>query len=130
MDGLTGSAQASITTGSFNFDEATITDLIKKWMTLGDSYDASLRDNVPLMTAVEGAGLDYASKSHAGAANKAGEAYSTYLTECKNYCVNQAQLFQNALDDYLGMEHRNVTEIYKTETPPSNSPEHGPKPGI
>jgi len=119
------STQASITTGSFNFDQPTMEGLIEKWLQLVDSYDQSLTNNAPRMTAVQGPGLDYASQSHAEAANKSGEAYKTYLNECRQYSLDQAQLFQNALDDYLGMEHRNVLELDRAgngtaDTPPND----------
>jgi hypothetical protein len=50
----------------------------------------------------------------AAAANRSGAAYLAYLQHNFQYCSNQAQLFQNALDDYLGIEHTNVTDINKT----------------
>jgi hypothetical protein len=118
----------TITTNGFSFDQPTMEGLIKNWMELVDSYNQSLNANVSRMTVVEGPGLDYASRSHAEVANRSGEAYSTYLTECRDYCLTQAQQFQNALDDYLGLEHRNVEELHRansgaTDAPPS--PESG-----
>jgi hypothetical protein len=66
---------------------------------------------------------DFASKFHAGAANRSGESYQSYVVHNRDYCIQQAQLFQNTLDDYLGVEHTNVTGINKTAP-------QGPQPGV
>jgi hypothetical protein len=94
--------------GSFQFDEATMRKLVKDWLDLADSYEASRRAARQMML-VEGPGLDFASHAYAEAASSSGEAYHQYLVKNRDYCHEQAQLFQKALDDYLGIEHTNVT---------------------
>lgn len=107
---ISGSTTGSITTGGFSYDQSTLDGLIKEWLALADDYDRSLRDSLRLVT-VRGPGLDFASDGVARAANSYGGAYLEYLRSNRGYCFGQAQLCQNALDDYLGVERRNVTEI-------------------
>jgi hypothetical protein len=117
-----GHAEGSFTTGTFAYDEDTLRSLVKDWLDLARSYSASKRDS-RVMATVTGPGKDFASDAQAGAASAHGGAYTSYLDSNFTYCNDQAQLFQNALDDYLGIEHRNVTEINKSD-------DRGPRPGI
>lgn len=102
--------QGSITSGSYEFDEDTLRGLITEWTELGRSYDESFY-TTERMVMVDGPGLDFASQAHAEAANASGQAYRRYLVNNRDYCYAQAQLFQDALHDYLGIEHTTVTEI-------------------
>jgi hypothetical protein len=111
--GITGgTAEGTITTGGFAYDEDTLTGLVKEWLALADDYDNSVHNSQRLIL-VEGPGRDFASGAVAKAANSYGAAYLAYLKQNRRYCLDQAQLSQNALDDYLGIEHRNVEELYK-----------------
>ena len=105
-----GNTEGTITTGGFAYDEATLTGLVKEWLDLAYDYDKSLRDSRDL-TRVVGPGRDFASESVAIAASSYGKNYLVYLQQNRDYCFDQAQMCQNALDDYLGVERRNVTEI-------------------
>jgi hypothetical protein len=113
LGGITGSAQGSITNGGFSFDEDTMRRIITRYTTLADSYQGSFR-NAERMAAVEGPGLDYASESVANAANQGGSSYYDYLLHQRDECRNQAQLFQQALDEYLGVDQSNAEDINKT----------------
>lgn len=104
--------EGSFTTGGFSFSEPQIQTAIKNYLDLADSYSKSI-DKARAMTIVAGPGLDFASESFANAANRSGDSVIDSFTNAHDYCVEQAQLCQNALDDYLGVEHRNVREIYK-----------------
>jgi hypothetical protein len=117
--------QGAITTGTFEFDEDTMRQLVSEWLSLAEDYEDSLNRTVT-MVQIEGPGLDFASESHAEAANASGSAYLAYLRNNRDYCLQQAQLFQNALHDYLGIEHTNVTQIGDAGQPL----EPGPKTGI
>ena len=108
-----GHAEGTITNGTFAYDEATLRGLVTDWLDLATHYARSER-NADRMTQVEGPGEDFASQAHAKVANSSGESYHAYLKQNRSYCEQQAQLFQNALDDYLGVEQRNVTEINKS----------------
>lgn len=105
--------------GSFAFDEDTLRGLVTDWLDLAERYADSLHNSAD-MAQIEGPGLDFASAAQADAANASGRSYLDYLHQNRAYCIQQAQQFQDALDDYLGVEHRNVTEINKS----------GPRAGI
>jgi hypothetical protein len=116
--------QGSITSGTFEFDEATMRSLITEWLELAQSYDESFYASEPIAL-IDGPGLDFASQSHAEAANASGKAYLEYLQNNRDYCYAQAQLFQNALHDYLGIEHTNVTVIGAAGTSDENDSKAG-----
>jgi hypothetical protein len=109
--------------GSFAYDEATLRSLVSKWLELADHYRGSL-DRINLGS-VEGPGLDFASEALAKSANKSGAAYTMYITKNYWYCVKQAQLMQDTLDDYLGVEHHSVIDFTRT-----GAESTGPQPGI
>lgn len=113
---VSGNAEGTITTGGFAYDEDTLTSLVKEWLDLADDYDRSFRNSQRLI-AVKGPGRDFASAAVAAAANSYGTRYLAYLKENEKYCLDQAQAYQNALDDYLGAERRNVEELYKATDP-------------
>jgi len=100
-------------TGSYAFDEADMRAIVKNWLDLADSYDKSVT-NAVRMGRIKPPAEDFASLFHTKAANRSGESYREYVEHNRDYCVRQAQLFQDALDDYLGVEHTNVTEMHKT----------------
>jgi hypothetical protein len=109
----TGTTEGTVTGGSFAFTEADMIKIRDNWLDLAESYRESGR-NAERMGRIEPPADDMASKFHANAANLSGESYKTYLEHNRIYCIQQAQLFQDALDDYLGVEHTNVTELTKT----------------
>lgn len=102
--------------GTFVYDETTLRSLITKWVELADHYNSSL--NRTTMGAVRPPGEDFASEAMANSANSSGKAYLVYLTRNYWYCIRQAQLLHDTLDDYLGVEHHNVIELTK----PLNQP--------
>jgi len=109
----TNTTEGSVTGGSFTFAEPEMKTMIQNWLDLADSYESSL-SNAEKMSRIKPPAEDFASKFHAAAANRSGESYLGYLEHNRDYCVQQAQLFQHTLDDYLGVEHANVTEMNKT----------------
>lgn len=118
----TNTTQGTVTGGSFAFTEPEMLTIIKNWRDLARSYRNSQK-NADFMTRIEPPAADLASMWHAGAANRSGMAYQNYLKHNEEYCTQQADLFQEALDEYLGIEHTNATEINKTAP-------QGPQPGI
>ena len=121
-EGLHEIASASQARGTFSFDPDELQRLITKWKDLADSYDQSTT-LAREMNVIDPPGLDFASEAHAEAANRSGTSYATYLARNRDYCLEQAQLFEGALNDYLGVEDSNVTEFDK-------SGPQGPQPGI
>jgi hypothetical protein len=67
------------------------------------------------MALIRPPGGDFASEAHAEAANGSGTSYLTYLAHNAQYCSEQAELFQAALNDYLGVEDTNATEFDKND---------------
>ncbi|GAB1513443.1 hypothetical protein [Actinophytocola sp. KF-1] len=106
------STESSSATGSFAFTEDQIRAVVTNYLDLADSYNEAI-DKAGRMTIVEGPGLDFASDAFASAANRSGKSLIESFQQARDYCTEQAQLAQNALDDYLGVEHTNVTEINK-----------------
>lgn len=113
LGGIAGSAQGSITTGGFSFDEATMRRMITRYTGLADSYEDSF-PNARRMASVEGPGLDFASQSVANAANQGGNSYLDYLVHQRDECRAQARLFQQALDEYLGVDQSSAEGIDKS----------------
>jgi hypothetical protein len=105
-----GHAEDTPVTGSFAFDEDDLRKLVTRWLDLAESYQNSM-SATHSMTNVSGPGLEFASEGHANAANASGNAYREHLRTSYEYCADQAQKCQNALDDYLGVEHRNVKKM-------------------
>jgi hypothetical protein len=112
-EGLREIANAAQARGSFSFDPDELQSLIRKWRELADDY-ADSRRNADAMMLITPPGDDFASKAHAEVANKSGASYSAYLLNNWLYCRDQADLFQQALDDYLGVEHVNEAEVNKS----------------
>jgi hypothetical protein len=112
--GRIGSALSGITSGgrggSFAYSPDQIRDLVKEWTDLAKDYEGSLA-NADLMANVEGPGTEFASQSHASVARESGRAYLESLKNRIEYCYGQAQKSQDALDSYLGQEHRSVRDI-------------------
>lgn len=100
------------TSGSFAYDEATLQSLITKWTDLADRYLASSQrvSTEPITPP----GLDFASKAQAEASTNATKAYYEYAVKNYWYCVKQAQLLQDTLDDYRGQEQQSVLLINKS----------------
>jgi hypothetical protein len=118
----THTTEGSVTGGSFTFAEPEMKTIIQNWLDLARSYSFSL-SSAEKMSRIKPPAEDFASRFHADAANRSGESYLSYLEHNRDYCAQQAQLFQATLDDYLGVEHTNVTEMNK-------SAPQGPQAGV
>jgi hypothetical protein len=119
---LTGETTGSVTGGQFSFDEAAMKQIIANWKELANSYNDSIR-NARRMVQVTPPAEDFASVGFVNTANESGQSYLSYLEHNRDYCKEQAQLFQHALDDYLGVEERTVIEF-------NDAAESGPRPGL
>jgi hypothetical protein len=113
-EGLREIANATQARGSFSFDPDELQSLIKKWEELADSYSMSATE-ADSMALIRPPGNDFASEAHAEAANGSGSSYLAYLGHNAQYCYDQAQLFRTALNDYLGVEEANKTEIDQSD---------------
>jgi hypothetical protein len=106
LEGIT----TSTTTGSFSYTPDQMRDIIKGFLDLAESYRKSLA-NAEVIARVEAPGLEYASESHAASTRAMGEDYRRSIEDSRQYCLAQAQKFQDTLDDYLGLEHSNVEQV-------------------
>lgn len=113
-DGLREIANAAEARGSFSFDPDELRSLIRKWRELADDYADSVVRAESMATVIP-PGNDFASEAHAVAANNSGGSYIAYLRRNAQYCNDQVDLFQAALDDYLGIEDTNATEFDKND---------------
>jgi hypothetical protein len=118
----THTTEGTITGGTFTYDESDMRTIIKNWLDLARSYETSMVHS-DRMARIEPPAEDFASRAHAATANRSGESYLQYLKHNHDYCEQQADLFQKALDDYLGIEQTNATKMYNT------APE-GPQAGV
>jgi hypothetical protein len=119
----TNTTEGTVGGGSFTYTVSDMRTIKNNWLDLAESYRESLT-NADRMTKVEPPAEDMASTFHADAANRSGESYKNYLEHNRDYCLQQAQLFQDATDDYLGVERTNVTEINNSGGRP------GPQAGV
>lgn len=122
LSGMFGTTEGTVTGGNFSFTEADMTKIRDNWLDLAESYRNSW-SNAERMMKIAPPADDMASTFHANAANRSGEAYLNYLKHNRDYCLQQAQLFQDALDDYLGVERTNVTDF--TDTGGQQGPQAG-----
>jgi hypothetical protein len=116
----THTTEGTTTGGTFTFNESDMRTVIKNWRDLARNYDISLAHS-DRMTRIEPPAEDFASRAHAAAAKRSGQSYIRYLEHNRSYCWQQADLCQQALDDYLNLEQANATEMHKTapEGPPT-----------
>jgi hypothetical protein len=110
---ITGGVRGMSEGGHFVYDEATLLSLIDQWVELANHYRGSLERTG--LGAVDAPGLDFASEGVAKSANNSGTGYLRYLEQNHDYCIEQARLLRNTLDDYLGAEHRSVTDLEQTQ---------------
>jgi hypothetical protein len=116
LEKMGGPTPVGLVSGGFAYDEATLTSLVTKWKELADHYLTSSTRISP--DPIAPPGLDFASKGQAEASTTATKAYHEYVIKNYWYCVEQAQLLQDTLDDYLGQEHHSVIEFTRTESGP------------
>ncbi|HYQ67671.1 hypothetical protein [Actinophytocola sp.] len=109
----THTTDGTITGGTFTYNESDMRTIINNWRELADSYDNSL-DRAHRLARIEPPAEDFASRAHAAAANRSGDSYKHYVEHNRDYCSQQADLCQKALDHYLGIEQNNTIEISKT----------------
>lgn len=103
--------------GKFVFKPDEIRAIVKDWIDLADEYDLSINEADRLCT-IDPPGDEYASEFHAHRASESGRLYRDSLIQKQEYCFTQAQKFQDALHDYLGVERQSVRDIKRAgETP-------------
>jgi hypothetical protein len=109
----THTTEGTITGGTFTYHESDMRTIIGNWRDLARSYADSL-DRAHRLARIEPPAEDFASRAHAAAANRSWNSYKNYLEHNRDYCSQQADLCQKALDHYLDIEQSNTTEMNKT----------------
>lgn len=103
--------------GQFTFVPDEVRAIVKDWIELAREYDHSIRNADQLVVIVEPPGKDQASEFYVQRTGTAVTMYAESLIQKQEYCYNQAQKFQDALNDYLGVERQSVRNITSSGEP-------------
>lgn len=98
------------TAGTFTFVPDEVRAIVKDWIELALGYDESIR-NTDTFVYVQPPGDEYASEHYVQRTSQSGRMYLESLIQKQEYCYDQAQKFQDALHDYLGVERESVRDI-------------------
>ena len=108
-----GPAGATGTSGTFTFVPDEVRVIIQDWIDLAAEYDESI-ENADQIVRVQPPGDEYASEYHARRTSESGRLYVESLIQKQDYCYSQAQKFQDALHDYLGVDRESVHDIARS----------------
>ena len=97
----------------FQYDEATLRELMHEWNELANEFADDLSRARALAT-VDGPGLEYASSGNAELIRQSGSALTTTLEERESYCRAMAGKFQAALGKYAAAEDTHSAQINQT----------------
>src|SRR3954466_13645868 len=98
-----GSYGSGASGSGFEYDEATLRELMHEWNDLANEFADDLSRARALAT-VDGPGLEYASLGNAELVRQSGSALTTTLEERESYCRAMAAKFQVALGKYAAAE--------------------------
>jgi hypothetical protein len=99
--------------GGFEYDEATLHELVKEWRELADEFRADFAQAEALVRA-KGPGLEYASGNNAELIRASGQSLSETLQERARYCDAMVEKYVTALGKYATIEEAHATEIGNT----------------
>jgi hypothetical protein len=108
-----GEPQAGAGGAGFQYDEATLHDLVKEWRDLAREFRADVAQAETLGRA-QGPGLEYASVGNAELVRASGKALTETLLQRARYCEAMADKFVAALGKYANAEESHTTEIGDT----------------
>ncbi|WIY03889.1 hypothetical protein QRX60_08570 [Amycolatopsis mongoliensis] len=108
-----GEHHAEPSAAGFQYDEATLRELMHDWNDLANEFADDLSRARAIATA-EGPGLEYASDGNAELIRQSGLALTTTLEGRESYCRAMAAKFQTALGKYAAAEDNHSTEINQT----------------
>jgi hypothetical protein len=97
----------------FQYDEATLHELVKEWRELADDFRADFAQAEALVRA-KGPGLEYASGNNAELIRASGTSLSDTLQERARYCDAMVAKYVAALGKYTTAEEAHATEIGNT----------------
>jgi hypothetical protein len=111
--GSYGGHEANPGGSGYQYDEATLRELMHDWNDLANEFKDDL-NAARLIAITEGPGVEYASGRNAELIRQSGSALTTTLEEREAYCRAMAAKFQAALGKYASAEDSNSTEIKQT----------------
>ncbi len=97
----------------FQYDEATLHELVKEWRELASEFRADIAQAEKLGRA-QGPGLEYASGGNAELVRASGKVLTDTLQERAKHCDAMADKFLAALGKYANAEETHATQIGKS----------------
>src|SRR3954468_1768133 len=108
-----GSYGAGASGSGFEYDEATLRELMHEWNDLANEFADDLLRATALQR-VEGPGIEYASSGNAEQIKASGNALHETLLAREQYCRAMAEKFKTALGKYATGEDTHTTGITQT----------------
>lgn len=94
----------------FQYDEATLRELMKDWNDLANDFRDD-QQRAELLAQANGPGIEYASEGNADQVRGSGRALLETLDERERYCRAMAKKFETALGKYATIEDTHSSEI-------------------
>jgi hypothetical protein len=108
-----GSYGGGASGSGFQYDEATLRELMHEWNDLANEFASDL-NAARLIAITEGPGVEYASGGNAELIRQSGSALTDTLYERASYCRAMAAKFEAALGKYANAENAHSTQIEQT----------------
>ncbi|WP_245805295.1 hypothetical protein [Amycolatopsis australiensis] len=111
--GTYGSEAGASGGAGFQYDEATLRELMHEWNDLANEFKLDQQHAI-VLARTKGPGIEYASSGNAEKINQSGNALLETLIEREEYCRKMAAKFKAALGRYAQAEDDHTTEIRHT----------------
>ncbi|GAB3137599.1 hypothetical protein GCM10027258_13340 [Amycolatopsis stemonae] len=105
-----GEAGAGAGGAGFQYDEATLHELVREWNDLANEFKID-QEHAIVLARTEGPGTEYASGNNAEKIQQSGNSLLDTLAQREEYCRNMAAKFKTALGRYASAEDDHTTEI-------------------
>ncbi|MFG1639499.1 hypothetical protein ACGFMK_04365 [Amycolatopsis sp. NPDC049252] len=111
--GFYGAAGSGVGGPGFQYDEATLQELVREWRDLAAEFRTDLA-HAEVLARAQGPGLEYASGGNAELIRSSGESLYSTLQQRIDYCETMANKYVTALGKYATAEETHATEIGNT----------------
>jgi hypothetical protein len=108
-----GSYGGGASGSGFEYDEATLRELMHEWNDLADDFRRD-QEQAATIARTKGPGLEYASGGNAESIQQSGHALLATLAAREEHCRNMANKIKAALGKYADTEGDHATEIKQT----------------
>jgi hypothetical protein len=108
-----GSYGGGASGSGFEYDEATLHELVKEWRTLAGEFRTDIA-HAEVIARTQGPGLEYASDGNAELVRASGQSLSETLEQRARYCEAMADRYATALGKYATAEEVHATEVGNT----------------